>query len=709
MSNKIKIFLILVAGIFLFGLAAFAGQPGSIKTEKYFDPTLGKYIDVVAGQILVKFKPSISSQSISALNSANNVRVITRLPNLGVYNLSGEKSVAELLAAYDPKTNPNVEYAEPNHLCVGLSTTPNDPSFNQQWGLTNIKAPQTWDIQKGSSSVIIAVVDSGVDLNHEDLKNRVIYGHDYVDGDEVPSDELGHGTHVAGIIGAQTNNSLGVAGVNWDCRLLIIRVLNSANYGTAANFAAGVNYAADHGAKVINLSLALDPPNVPNTTMNDAVQYAHGQGCVLVAAAGNNGDTSVCYPASCDNVISVAAVDQYDNRASYSNANAFVDVCAPGGMGTGGALHSPTRIYSTMPSYHVTKNGEGFYNNYDYMHGTSMAAPFVAGFAGLIFAQNPTWTNTSVKDLILSSVDHLGSGAAGTRNDIFGYGRINLYKAFNTTPPAPPTSPTSRQYGYQVILGWTASPTSNLEKYYVYRSLSAAGPFTLVGSTAATALSYTDTVTQSGTYYYSISAVDAAGLESALSGQTSLTVTFTLPAPPTSPTSRQNDHQVIVGWTASTQANIEKYYVYRSLAAAGPFTLIASTAATTLSYTDTVTQPGTYYYKISAMDALGLESPQTTATSIMVVFAIADINVYPNPLVITTGAALTFTSLSGNETIRIYTISGELVLSTTLTSGTTWNWNARNTANKLVARGVYLYLITRPNGEKRVGKVAVIG
>jgi len=709
MSNKIKIFLILVAGIFLLGLAAFAGQPGSIKTEKYFDPTLGKYIDVVAGQILVKFKPSISSQSISALNSANNVRVITRLPSLGVYNLSGERSVAELLAAYDPKTNPNVEYAEPNHLCVGLSTTPNDPSFNQQWGLTNIKAPQTWDLQKGLSSVIIAVVDSGADLNHEDLKNRVIAGHDYVDGDDVPSDELGHGTHVAGIIGAQANNSVGVAGVNWDCRLLIIRVLNANNYGTSVNFAAGVDYARTHGAKVINLSLAIDPAGVPNATLSTAIANARAAGCVVVAAVGNDGDNSVRYPAADDNVIGVAAVDQYDVRASYSNANAFVDVCAPGGMGVGGSLHSPTRIYSTMPAYHVTKNDEGFYNNYDYMHGTSMATPFVSGFAGLIFAQNPGWTNASVEALVTSSVDHLGSGAAGTRNDIFGYGRINLYKAFNTTPPAPPISPTSRQYGYQVILGWTASPTSNLEKYYIYRSLSAAGPFTLVGSTAATALSYTDTVTQEITYYYKISAVDVSDLESALSGQTSLTVTFTLPAPPTSPTSRQNNYQVIVGWTASTQANIEKYYVYRSLAAAGPFTLIASTAATTLSYTDTVTQPGIYYYKISAMDALGFESPQTTATSVTVVFALADINVYPNPLVVTTGAALTFTSLSGNETIRIYTISGELVLSTTLTSGTTWNWNARNLANKLVARGVYLYLITRPNGEKRVGKVAVIG
>ena len=707
--------MLLLAGIFFLAFAAFASpSDDSIKTEQYFDPAQNKIIDVVAGQILVKYKSEISksSSSIKALNTDYQVRVVKQLPQIGVEALETkdpEISVADLIEAY--QKDPNVEFACPNHLCRLESTTPNDPELAKQWGLTNIKAPQTWDIQKGSSSVIIGVVDSGADFTHEDLTNRVVAGHDYIDGDNNPVDGYGHGTHVAGIIGAQANNSVGIAGVNWDCRLLITRVFSDTGTGSSADIANAIIWSADNGAKVINLSLSILPAGQTNDAVRDAVIYAHNtKGCVLVAAAGNDNLNVTCYPAGYAGVISVAAVDQYDIRASYSNYSSAVDVCAPGGLGTGGSLHSLTRVYSTMPSYDCYKTvNDGYYKNYDTMHGTSMATPFVVGFAGLLFAQNPTWNNASVEAKIMESVDHLGSGAAGTRNDYYGYGRINMYKAFNTAPPAPPTSPTSRQYNHQVILGWTASPTSNLEKYYIYRSSSAAGPFTLVGSTDATNLSYTDTVTQEITYYYEIRAVDAADLESVLSAQTSLTISFALPAPPTSPTSRQNDHQVIVGWTASTQANIDKYYIYRSLAAAGPFTLVGSTAATTLSYTDTVTQPGTYYYKISAVNALGLESTQTTATSIMVVFAIADIYIYPNPLVVTAGAALTFASLSGNETIRIYTISGELVLSTTPSSGTTWNWNAKNTAGKLVARGVYIYLITRPNGEKRVGKVAVIG
>ena len=707
MSNEIRVLLLLIAGIFLLGLAAFAETP--IKTEKYFDPKLGKTIEVVAGEILVKFKPGVLSQSINALNAANHVRVVKRLPEIGVSLLSAEVSgisVEELLKAY--RANSSVEYAAPNNICIALSTTPNDPDYSKQWGLRNIKAPQSWDIQKGSNTVIIAVVDSGIDLTHPDLQNRVMAGWDFISSDNDPTDTFGHGTHVAGIIGAQANNSVGVSGVNWDCKLMPVRVLGTDGRGTSANFTDGVTYAKNNGAKVINLSLALDPAGTSNPALTAAVIAAQGAGCLVVAAAGNDGDTSVRYPGADPGVVCVAAVGPYDERASYSNANGYVDVCAPGGNSS--TAHSPDRVYSTMPHYDVTMvTSSGYYKNYDSMQGTSMATPMVAGFAGLIFAQHPTWTQASVEAMIKTSVDHLGTGAAGTRNDIFGYGRINMYKALNTTPPAPPTSPTSRQNNHQVILGWTASPTANLGKYYIYRSTATGGPFTLVGSTDATNLTYTDTVTQEITYYYEISAVDVGDLESALSAQTSVTISFAQPAPPSSPTSQQNSHQVIVSWTASAATNVDKYYVYRSSAAAGPFTLVGSTAATTRSYTDTVTQPGTYYYTVSAVNALGIESAQTAATSIIVIFAVADILVYPNPFVASTGATLTFASLSGNETIRIYTISGELVFSTTLAGATTYNWNARNAGNKLVARGVYLYLITRPNGEKRVGKLAVIG
>ena len=197
---------------------------------------------------------------------------------------------------------------------------------------------------------------------------------------------------------------------------------------------------------------------------------------------------------------------------------------------------------------------------------------------------------------------------------------------------------------------------------------------------------------------------------STLAGPVQATLTTTLPSIPQYPQAIAASGKVTLTWYPPVDnGGLQvSYNVYWSTSFSGPYVLLENTANTHIVHSG-LTNDQTYYYKISAVNALGLESTQTTATSIMVVFAIADIYIYPNPLVVTAGAALTFASLSGNETIRIYTISGELVLSTTPSSGTTWNWNAKNTAGKLVARGVYIYLITRPNGEKRVGKVAVIG
>ena len=612
MLNKLKICLfLLLAGILFSAVPAFAGQPGGrLRTELYFDSRIGKYVEVAASQVLVKFKPSVSAQSVAALNAAHGTTVVSQLSALGVYKLSGAASVEGLVRAYS--ADPSVEYAEPNFIYVPMSTTPDDPYFSQQWGLTNIKAPQTWDIQKGTSEVIIAVVDSGLDLSHEDLQNRVYTGFrwNYNDSNTDVTDLYGHGTHVAGIIGAETNNGIGVAGVTWDCKIMILKVFDVNGTGDTMDILSNaVMDAANHHAKVINMSLG---GTSFSSTFNSALQTVHGQGCVLVASAGNEGDSTIKYPASYDNVISVAAVDRYDVRASYSNYNAYVDVSAPGGQGS---LHSSNRVLSTLPSYHFTLQNDGYYNNYDSLQGTSMSTPFVSGFAGLIFSQHPTWAPASVEALIFSSVDHLGSGAAGTRNDQYGYGRINMYKAFDVGPPAPPSAPAAQQ----------------------------------------------------------------------------------------------NRNQVSLNWTASTQSNLERYLIYRSSAQAGPYTLTASVDATQTSYTDTVTQEGAYYYKVSALDAAGLESALTAATAVTVAFTLADVYVYPNPVLLVPSAEVVFGGLKGNETIRLYTMTGEFITSTRLQGAVQWQWNARNAAGKAVAPGIYLYLLSNPAGDKRVGKIAAIG
>ncbi|HTY13051.1 MAG TPA: S8 family peptidase [Candidatus Omnitrophota bacterium] len=599
MINRLKALLILAA-IFFSASASF----GAIPTQIYFDTRSGKTVEVAAGRILVKFKPAVSASSINSINQIAGASVVTRLPEVGAMEISSGATVDQLLAAY--KADPNVEYAEPDFIYPPMSTIPNDTYFSRQWGLVNIKAPQAWDIQKGSASVIIAILDSGVDTTHPDLSTRVYAGHNYIDNNNDVTDLFGHGTHLAGIIGAETDNAVGIAGTTWGCRMMIQKVFDASGGGdTASILAQALIDAANAGARVINMSLG---GATYSATFDNAVQYAHGKGCVIVASAGNTGDNTVSYPASFNNVISVAAVDRYDNRAAYSSYNAFVDVCAPGGYDS---MHGPGMIYSTTPTYYFTKQASGYYNNYDYMQGTSMAAPFVAGFAGLIFSQNPTWTNTQVENLIISSVDHLGTAG---RNDYYGYGRINMYKAFNTTPPSPPATPALTQDRHRITVSLSAGGQQNLEEFLIYRSGSAAGPFSLIGTADASATSYEDDVTQEGTYYYETGLVDAAGLISGLSAAASITVSFSLD----------------------------------------------------------------------------------------------DIYIYPNPLTTGTTAEVNFGGLAGDENIRIYTISGQFMASGFPQGQTQWKWNARNFAGNQAARGIYLYLISRPGGQKRVGKIAIL-
>ena len=246
---------------------------------------------------------------------------------------------------------------EPNFLLQAADTIPNDPDWGLQYGLINIHAPQGWDLSTGSSSVSIAIVDTGVDLNHLDLAGKLVAGYDFVNNDANPQDDNGHGTHVAGIAAASTNNALGIAGITWGARIMPVKVLNASGEGTYANTATGVIWAVDHGAQVINLSLG---GTGPSSVLEDAINYAHSKGAVIVAAAGNGGKNFVFYPARYPNVIAVARTDS-SNNWDGSNYGPEVDLAAPG-----------TSIYSTV------------IGGYDYKSGSSMATGFVSGLAAIL-------------------------------------------------------------------------------------------------------------------------------------------------------------------------------------------------------------------------------------------------------------------------------------------------------------------------------------
>ncbi|MDI6751850.1 MAG: S8 family serine peptidase [bacterium] len=350
-------------------------------------------------EVLVKFRNGVSPASIKS--KATNILSIEPLFET-TYKISFSKSsVEEMIKTL--QSNPDIIYAEPNyirHICG----TPNDTYFGNQWGLPKIQAPSAWDIEKGTETVIIAITDTGIDYNHEDLKDKVIGSSSFVIAEPDPMDGHGHGTHVAGIAAASTNNGTGTAGVAWNCKILAIKVLNKKGEGDDAGCANGIRYAADNGTRVINMSWGGKTP--PALTLKGACNYAYGKGCLLVAAAGNDGSTNMFYPAGYENVFSVAATNSNDKKAWFSNYGTWVDVFAPG-----------QNIYST------TRN-----NSYGYMDGTSMATPFVSGLTGLLFSKYSTSTNIGIAQTIKETADVVN-----------GLKRINCYNALQAIPQNPET------------------------------------------------------------------------------------------------------------------------------------------------------------------------------------------------------------------------------------------------------------------------------
>ena len=414
------------------GFGSLAVDPGSYSPDR----------------ILVRYRSDAAAarQTDPMPVGATMGQALSLVPGLREVELPGGVGVQAALAAFE--ADPQVLYAEPDYR-VSAMATPDDPRFAEQWGLNNtgqqggtpdadIDAPEAWDVTTGGNDALIAVIDTGVDYNHPDLAanmwhnpadpldgvdndgNGIVddyYGADFVNNDGDPMDDYGHGTHVAGILGAAGDNGVGVTGINWGhVKIMALKFLDATGSGNTSAAIAALSYAVDHGATISNNSWG---GGGGNQSLHDAIQGAAGIGHILVAAAGNDGVGSPSYPAAFDlpNIVSVAATDRNDHLAAFSN-------WSPSGVDLGA---TGVDILSTVPTAGVPLGDPSGYRT---LSGTSMATPHVAGVVALVRGLHPDWPYARVIDQVVGTADPVASLAGKVATG----GRLNAAGALAPGP-----------------------------------------------------------------------------------------------------------------------------------------------------------------------------------------------------------------------------------------------------------------------------------
>ncbi|MCL5961325.1 MAG: S8 family peptidase [Chloroflexi bacterium] len=393
----------------------------------------------VPGELIVKFRPGMRPDEDTRLNPDMDIKVARQLLPPG-YALVSVPLDQDLFAVVDTlRQHPAVEAVELNGY-LHLDFVPNDALYNYQWHLPQIQMEQAWDISNGSG-VIVAVVDTGVAYENyggyaqaPDLANTAfVAGWDFVNGDAHPNDDYGHGTHVAGTIAQSTNNGIGVAGIAYGAKIMPVKVCDGGGVCTYANVADGVAYAANNGAKVVNLSLG---GPYPSSVLESAVNYAYDKGVVVVASAGNGNAGSVGYPAAYDKAIAVGATRYDQTRAPYSNYGSALDLVAPGGdtsVDQNGDGHVDGVLQQTFAPGDPTRFSYWFFS------GTSMAAAHVSGVAALLIAHGNAITPDQVRQALQAAAKDLD---APGWDQYFGYGLVQAYDAlrYQASPSPTPTS-----------------------------------------------------------------------------------------------------------------------------------------------------------------------------------------------------------------------------------------------------------------------------
>jgi subtilisin family serine protease len=565
-----------------------------------------------AGTVLVRFKTQYNPQAIQ--NAVDGLKVaqtgtvfgsdviILQVPD------GKEQEIISRLSAH-----PDVLFAELDYR-YEIAMSPDDPYFGAQWAHTTLRSSEAWDITTGDAAIRIAIIDTGIDATHPDLASKILPGHSFLNQvyqDSNPVDLHGHGTHVAGIAAAVTDNNAGVAGTSWGARIIPVRVLDSNGDGWTTDIAAGINWARTQNAHIINLSLGGEAQSL---TMQSAIQQAYDAGILVIASMGSVNAGTPFYPAAYPHVLAVTATDRNNQRAPYSNYGSHADIAAPGGYMT--SQHDSNGIFSTLPTYavHLTTQ-EGYSTWYDTLHGTSQAAPFVSGLASLILSLEPGLSPDDVTDVITSTAVDLGDPGW---DQYYGHGLADARAALdniNALAFAPIIHEIANgdQDGDYVVQ-W--EPVDRADMYH----LEIAGDpgflsTTLVHSGPET--QFTVTGQPAGTWYHRVKASNASG-----DSPWSLSVeTGVLPdAPVLMPVSDGSQPDAYsLSWTTVTGAASYMLQESGDLLFTNPIT---SYKGSDTQHSITGQAGGDWYYRVSALSTVGqsawsnIQSKTVPATSL---------------------------------------------------------------------------------------------
>ncbi len=625
--------------------------------------------------ILLRFRAGADSTVQGKLLTRYGLSVKSEIPQLGVKVVRvNPKALDAVVTALSH--NPAVEFAEKDFVASASTTTPNDPLYpagptgSGQWPHIAQRDNSAWDVAKGSSSTIVAIVDSGIDTSHPDLAGKTITGYNVLDGSSNTTDTSGHGEAVAGTVSPNSNNGVGVAGVCWYCKLMPVKITDTTTAAYSA-MASGITWAVDHGAKVINVSYS---GTTQSSALDSAVSYAVSHNIAVVGAAGNSGTSALSYPAASPGAVAVAASDASDNLMNYSNYGSWIQVAAP---------------TSQITTLLINPTGTPY--GYGGVGGTSISAPMVAGALALMNSYAPNATLSQLENALFSTTDPLtGKDQAGEVRSIK-YGRVNASRALSalgapvpdtTAPTVSITSPTSNStIKGQVPVSVSATDNVGVTKVDLYID----GVFYATTSVGPYSFYWDTTKYVGGSHYITAKAYDAAGntkttgqlfvtISNPVSDTTTPTIAVTTPA-----SGATLSGTTTVSATGSDNIGVTSSEIYID----GLLRASSTSGSVSLAWDTTAETNGNHTLVSKAYDAAG--NVGTSATTTVTVNNQAPITdtipptvmiSNPAPLSVITSTAKVSATASDNVGVvkmEIFLDGGSKVTSTTGSISTTWN------------------------------------